>query len=135
MTEKPQLCQHEGCTSTDTNLFSYPTLEDQEPLREWLCDDHAVESGFCFGCGFFAAGTEDYDFSPIKGLCGECVDQFREDAGEYDDDDEGGFWRDPYDEAWYDRGSDLDELEPPGTPRQRYIGPGSEYAQADDDAP
>lgn len=63
---------------------------------EWLCDEHAIEAGFCLGCHYFCAGMESYDFSPIKGYCGDCVEELRYEAGEYDGDDD-EFYGDDFD--------------------------------------
>jgi len=52
----------------------------------YYCQEHCHVEGFCYGCGRFFAGIESFDFAEeqggIKGLCGDCEDQFRADTGE-----------------------------------------------------
>lgn len=120
-------CEHEGCKATETAAYHNQWEEltpDGKWQEEWYCDEHAVQNGFCLGCTYLRAGTEDYDFSPIKGWCGECVDELRSEAGEYVDDDLDFGW--DYAADWYDPDSPVSELEPPETPTVRWIGPGSE---------
>lgn len=75
----------EVCGQEDTvDVYQFPT----EDTEHRFCADHAIENGFCYICGYFSAGMESYDFSPLKGVCGECVDVLRDEAGEYDDPDE-----------------------------------------------
>lgn len=86
----PQPCEHEGCQSTDTQLYTYLGFdEDGKDVSEWLCIEHAIEAGFCYICGHFSAGMESYDFSQLEGVCGECVDMLRSETGEDDDYDDG----------------------------------------------
>lgn len=118
----PHICEFDGCTSLETDRYEYPVPEDGVYPSEWLCAEHAVEQGFCYGCGGFFAGTESYDFSPVKGLCYDCRSELDEPEGEGDAD-----YYDFYTEGWVDADSDVSDMEPDETPRGRYIGPGSEY--------
>jgi len=79
------ICQHPHCKH-EAETYTYPYIHNEPEFSEWLCAEHAADRGFCYGCGYFCAGIEDYDFSPIEGLCGNCVDEFRYELGEYDDD-------------------------------------------------
>ena len=74
------VCQHFNCKE-DADVYHYT----EDSPAEWLCPEHAGDEGFCYGCGYFLAGTEDFDFSPSKGLCGQCLDHLRHEVGEYDD--------------------------------------------------
>jgi hypothetical protein len=110
-------CEAENCQSTETAEYHNQWAEGDDAI-EWLCDEHAIESGFCLGCHYFCAGMDSYDFSPIKGYCAECVEEIRYENGEYDDDDNMfALWD-------YDTWEDIIEEEKGG----RWIGPGSENA-------
>lgn len=52
-----------------------------------LCPSCMEDSGFCLRCGVFSAGIESFDFSDIPGYCIDCVQELREDFGEYDEED------------------------------------------------
>lgn len=88
-------CEHvendTPCTEDATPWFLQSL--DTEPVG-YYCDKHAADFGFCISCGAFCAGFEHYDFSPIEGYCGNCVEHLRAEMGEYDDDE--------YDEYEYD---------------------------------
>lgn len=126
-----RVCDEEGCTSIVTNAYHYPT--EPEDQVTWLCDDHAAQNGFCLGCMHFSAGTDDYDFSTIKGWCGECVEELRYENGEYEHEYDGddAYDYDFYGAAWVDDSTNLVELEQdiadaagePTTPTEIYIGP------------
>lgn len=87
-------CQRDGCASLDTQAYDHPSggVGDY-PEVEFLCDEHAKESGYCLGCHTFCAGFESYDFSEVPGYCYDCVVQLKIENGEYDDD-----FEDEYDE-------------------------------------
>lgn len=80
------ICCHEGCGEV-----GYPCYLDDDLLAgelegrkatEYLCSVHAVERGYCYGCGRFFAGIDGFDFGP--GLCEDC----RYEAAEEEEDDE-----------------------------------------------
>jgi hypothetical protein len=50
-----------------------------------LCPQHAVDMGFCPGCGAMIAGSEWDMIHGMDGLCADCTDELREDTGEFDD--------------------------------------------------
>lgn len=122
-------CEHEGCVSVQTELFHYPVIEPGDPPESWFCYEHAIESGFCIWCNHFGAGSDEYDFSGHKGFHRECYEELRYEVGESDEDEDDDAW-DNYPANWYRPGSAESALEPEDTPREIYIGPGSEYEQA-----
>lgn len=129
-------CEHDGCTSKATREYEYPVFESVEGktvvATAWICNEHVADEGFCINCGGFWAGVESYDFSRIKGVCENCIHEFDDDSeNEFDDGDD---W-DEYPESWYDAKSPISDLEPKETPRTRFIGEGSEFADGDDNEP
>lgn len=89
--EHPQACEHEGCG--ELGIACYYNLTDEEP-EAWYCADHCHAAGFCWGCGYFNAGFESFDFSK-SGLCAACEEEY---AAEFDDDDDDDDLDDWYDE-------------------------------------
>lgn len=89
----PKPCVHEGCTNKTWPAF-YPD-DEEEPI--FVCDEHAYEEGFCFGCGgFWSGASEFFDFN-LGGthLCLDCHEEYRDEI-ESEADDE--FYEyDPYD--------------------------------------
>jgi hypothetical protein len=65
------ICQHKGCDSTDVVHCVLYDPETHQDLDFYYCVEHCQEEGFCYGCGNFWAGCEDFDFSP-SGLCSNC---------------------------------------------------------------
>ena len=80
-------CEFEGCTSTETEQYNYPTQNDEPQLSEWLCWEHADKQGFCPSCGYFVAGSGDENWNGGS-LCYECHQELAYEIGEYDDDEE-----------------------------------------------
>lgn len=80
-------CDYEGCPSLGAEMYQWPGEVDGSTTI-WLCDEHAVEYGFCLWCGHFGAGCDDYDFSPVKGYHRDCYDELRYELGEVEDDDQ-----------------------------------------------
>ena len=80
-------CEHEGCDETNTvlcTLLDFPVGE--EGAREHLyyyCPNHCHEEGFCWMCGHFWAGCEDFDFSESR-LCSNCRSEMKTEESEYD---------------------------------------------------
>lgn len=94
------LCEHEGCTAEATVECLNPGGEGYDEWTENLCSKHAVEEGFCCYCGNFWAGCEDFDFSPIPGVCPNCRESEWED--DWEEDEDGGLMLSPYyDDAQY----------------------------------
>ncbi len=89
-----QPCTTPGC---DKDAEVVGCVYPDDTLAGDFCAEHATAAGFCSGCGHFAAGVESFDFSPVAGLCAECLDDLRGELGEYDDGDE----YDDYDEQDY----------------------------------
>jgi hypothetical protein len=62
-------------------IYHYPDGTATNPLTI----EEARKAGFCPGCGWFVAGSEYEDQSLHNfGLCTECVDEIRDETGEYD---------------------------------------------------
>jgi hypothetical protein len=59
---------------------------------EYFCASHCQKNGFCYGCGEFWAGSENFDFGP--GYCSNCASEFEDN---FDDDNE-DYYEPPYDE-------------------------------------
>jgi hypothetical protein len=73
---------HECKSKKDIFEYEYPD-ESTEPL----CIECAAKAGFCIGCHNFCAGIESFDFSSIKGLCYDCVQELENElrGDEYSD--------------------------------------------------
>jgi len=81
---KRKLDRCDSCWKKAHYHFEYPALSEEDakkPTFEYCCYDHAIDSGFCTGCGYFCSGTEDFDFSKVKGMCGQCVEDLEYDLG------------------------------------------------------
>lgn len=80
-------CDHEGCRETSTIDCRIYHGKGEE-TRENLCWQHAIDAGYCPGCGNFWAGTEYFDFN-LGGahMCQDCTDTFKYELGEYDDEE------------------------------------------------
>ena len=117
-------CEHEGCAEQEATGYWYDYDTSKEP-DVYLCYQHVHDGGFCWACGGFWAGVEDFEFDR-HGLCSNCRhDPDYNDDIEYEDDDDLDFGWDMYPNDWYD-GSSLAELE--DAPTHKYIGPGGETA-------
>jgi len=75
-----------NCKQESETIESYQFPDDTDAGN--LCTTCAAQNGFCIICGSFCAGTEDYDFSPITGICGQCVEELRYENGEFDEPDD-----------------------------------------------
>ncbi len=90
-------CTAEGCHEPAIPCFlpNYDDKPEYEP-DDLLCVEHCSPAGYCWGCGTFWAGCEDFDFDP-RGLCSNC--RYNPDLGyEPEYEDEGGVWFDPFEE-------------------------------------
>jgi hypothetical protein len=101
MTDQPQhTCMHPGCTEREHLVQLVNLFDEGEDAPDFYCVHHVPES-YCWGCGYFCAGMESFDFAVerggIKGLCEECTEVIRADCGE---DRYGNFIED--DEDWDD---------------------------------
>lgn len=80
-------CQRDGCHA-DASIYTAYNSDTNQEDRLTLCTEHAVELGFCAGCGYMVAGIEEHIFSMASlGLCAECMDELRAEMGEFDEDD------------------------------------------------
>ena len=78
-------CEKFGCDE-DGVLCS---LNDDEDTEFYYCPTHCFEEGFCFGCGNFFSGIEDFDFEPSH-LCANCRTEVEEEDEEIPCDSELG---------------------------------------------
>ncbi len=72
------------------DLYRWPDFETEDPTPVlFLCDEHAKEFGYCWGCGHFFGGVESFEFGlrSRAGLCSECYGELSADACGYDEDD------------------------------------------------
>lgn len=99
--DRAHRCEHiypnkKQCRSTDAVDCYLPGNYDGEPDAHY-CMKHIHSAGFCWGCGTFWAGCEDFDFNPL-GLCSNC--RYDPDlTGDYEDDEDDPLymgWMDPY---------------------------------------
>ncbi|MCZ7543326.1 MAG: hypothetical protein M5R40_07205 [Anaerolineae bacterium] len=110
-------CMHPGCEAAGEPC--YLPLEDLP--AEYYCAEHKDAHGYCWGCGLFWAGCEEFDFSPVKGLCPNCRDEYEADQDGYDPEMDFGDG-DPYGPygdtvmVWDDDESDGGDLEYPDAP-------------------
>lgn len=74
-------CDVEGCANKAWPGWS--VFGDPEPLG-WVCDEHAYEQGFCPVCHNYLAGSESFDFSPVK-MCVDCYEEMQIEMGEMDE--------------------------------------------------
>lgn len=77
-------CEHAGCTTMGVAVYLHGG--DPEP-DGWFCHTHMTEEGFCWGCRYFCAGEEAFDFS-TSGLCGECRANPDITGEDYDEDED-----------------------------------------------
>ena len=73
------ICEHKDCLheAIQCRLDVYDYEGDYHWLKEeyyWYCAEHCQTEGFCYGCGEFWGGCEDFDFG--NGLCSNCRDEF-----------------------------------------------------------
>lgn len=78
-----RFCEQPGCWNLETThcgLF----VGDGETVEFDYCHEHAWDNGFCWGCGGFWSGAENFDFSRSH-LCSNC--EFDADDDFIDDED------------------------------------------------
>ena len=75
-------CFHKVCWKPGCACY----LPDEQSTRpsEFYCPDHAHGEGYCYSCGLFWAGVNEFDFSPF-GLCPNCEDEIRTEFDDYDE--------------------------------------------------
>lgn len=68
-----------NCEKCDAEATPCRHRDDEgKEAVEYLCHKHATEAGYCWGCGEFWAGTEDFDFNNPSGLCMNCKDELEQ---------------------------------------------------------
>lgn len=77
-------CQHDGCESDGTFCYLYDH-DEERTIYEYYCSEHAQEHGYCYMCGNFWGGCEDFDFAS-SGMCSNCRGEYLE--GTHEDIDE-----------------------------------------------
>lgn len=77
-----KICDEQGCESRDCITFEYP-----DGTHADYCETHAVEHGFCLGCGQLLGGSEAFDFSEVQGFCYDCIRELELVDTYYDNDD------------------------------------------------
>lgn len=77
--DTPQVhqCEHEGCSSINTVQCCLPGDLDKGDIISWYCTAHCFEEGYCWSCGNFYSGCEDFDFHPSR-LCSNCRSELAE---------------------------------------------------------
>lgn len=83
--EQPHPCDEPGCSREGSACYLPDALgeeSDPEP-HAFYCAEHATKNGFCWSCGWFWSGVEDFDFDP-NGLCSNCRDEFGDDEPDHD---------------------------------------------------
>lgn len=131
MNNEVHQCEEDGCESAETEFFYYFMTKPGEPEGAWMCREHAAIS-WCLWCHHFGAGSEEFDFSGHPGYHRECWQELLYEVGESDDEDDYDDAWDYYPADWYDPSSPVSEIEPEETPREIYIGPGSEFGAEDE---
>lgn len=85
-------CQEPDCTNSGSECF-YP---DSDTPDHYYCCSHASKNGFCYGCGQFYGGVEQFEFPQfygnIEGFCPNCSEEIKEEWREADDDVEYEEW-------------------------------------------
>jgi hypothetical protein len=81
---------HDGCHDCGkrTDGLMRCVYPDGDEIQ--LCPTCMKHSGFCLMCGNFCAGISSFDFSEMPGYCSDCVEEIKNDFGEFDDDEEYG---------------------------------------------
>jgi hypothetical protein len=83
-------CEHDGCESFDTIKCRLIGHDESKDDTFWYCGEHCHTEGFCWMCGEFWGGCEDFDFSP-SGLCSNCRSEAEAEMDEGAEDDFGEF--------------------------------------------
>lgn len=78
--EDIHICENEGCSHKGFACrlpgdYNEDKKEFGEDSIEYLCSEHAEESGYCMGCGEFISGTGmEYR---NNGYCDNCWDEIK----------------------------------------------------------
>jgi hypothetical protein len=91
--EEKHLCEHEGCDKEamqchllDYGDYTKPAVD----VYNYYCPEHATEAGYCWMCGEFWAGNNEFDFEPSH-LCPNCKNEVDADTVEVDPEEAGWF--------------------------------------------
>jgi len=80
------VCEHGDCLNQAMQCHLTAYSDDYSESWDdyyWYCTEHCKDKGFCWGCGEFWAGNEQFDFNRA-GLCSNCKDEFDSEEDEYD---------------------------------------------------
>lgn len=78
-------CMHDECEEKGTLCYLWDS-EEGRYVYEYYCAEHAHDYGYCYMCGGFWGGCEDFDFAPSK-MCSDCRAEYLDE----DYDDEAGY--------------------------------------------
>ena len=76
MSEEKRICEEKGCKQEGfyCHLSYYDDVKEETVDQgNYYCAEHASLNGYCWGCGEFQAGCENFDSEP-SGLCPNCRD-------------------------------------------------------------
>jgi hypothetical protein len=76
-------CQKDDCKEPAIPCWMPDSDYGVDDPDDLLCAEHCQEEGYCWGCGYFWAGIESFDFR-ANGLCDNCKDEYA-DPDDYDD--------------------------------------------------
>jgi hypothetical protein len=86
-------CEEPGCNKEafqcHLSYYSFDSKEDKEEIS-WYCTEHATKNGYCWMCGEFWEGNEEFDFNSSK-LCPNCKNEVDAETVELDAEDAGLF--------------------------------------------
>jgi DNA-directed RNA polymerase subunit RPC12/RpoP len=79
-----RICEEPGCHSRNVVICRILADDCSKDIFYFYCREHCFKNGFCYWCGNFWAGCENFDFDPSH-LCSNCRDEFEADLF-YDED-------------------------------------------------
>jgi len=90
-----KICEAEDCEQMAEVICHLIDYDDEHPNGEdvfsFYCIKHAKENGYCYCCGEFWAGLEEFDFAEnyghLKGCCPICSDMIKTECGEFDEEE------------------------------------------------
>lgn len=102
MSKNNKHCWHLGCKE-----YGIKCIGLQADEAEFYCSGHAIEHGFCAGCGIYSAGVESFSFGDFPGLCSNCADHLKaelnwEENYAYEDWTGGNDWENCQEHGFYD---------------------------------
>jgi hypothetical protein len=86
-------CEEPGCTEQGSQCHLLDYGDHSGPavdVYEYYCPEHATKNGYCWLCGEFWAGNEEFDLEPSH-LCPNCKSEVDSESGEVDPEEAGWF--------------------------------------------